>query len=30
LTCDATGVRDREIRQRDEPEEFRRLKKKNP
>lgn len=30
LTCDATGVRDREIRQREEPATFRRLKKKNP
>lgn len=30
LTCAATGVRDVEIRQRDQPAEFRRLKKKNP
>jgi SAM-dependent methyltransferase len=30
LTCDASGVREREVRQRDQPEEFRRLKKQNP
>jgi hypothetical protein len=30
LTCDESGVHDREIRQREQPAEFRRLKKQNP